>query len=128
MDHRPPSIKVDKPWGRFEQYTHNLPSTVKIITVAPGGTLSRQYHHRRDELWVILDKGAQVQLGEEVLEPETGEKIFIPEERFTGSPRQAKARCGYWRSPSASSMRRTSSGSMTSTVVWRDNGSGLDPG
>lgn len=80
MDHRPPSIKVDKPWGRFEQYTHNLPSTVKIITVAPGGTLSRQYHHRRDELWVILDKGAQVQLGEEVLEPETGEKIFIPRE------------------------------------------------
>jgi mannose-6-phosphate isomerase len=78
MDHRPPSIKVDKPWGRFEQYTHNLPSTVKIITVAPGGTLSRQYHHRRDELWVILDKGARVQLGEEVLEPETGEKIFIP--------------------------------------------------
>ena len=78
MDHRPPSIKVDKPWGRFEQYTHNLPCTVKIITVSAGGTLSRQYHHRRDELWVILDKGAQVQLGEEVLEPETGEKVFIP--------------------------------------------------
>ena len=78
MDHRPPSIKVDKPWGRFEQYTHNLPSTVKIITVAPGGTLSRQYHDHRDELWVILDRGAQVQLGEEVLEPEAGEKIFIP--------------------------------------------------
>src|SRR3712207_7396068 len=67
MDHRPPSIKVDKPWGRFEQYTHNLPCTVKIITVAPGGTLSRQYHHKRDELWVVLDEGARVELGEEVL-------------------------------------------------------------
>jgi mannose-1-phosphate guanylyltransferase/mannose-6-phosphate isomerase len=78
LDHRPPSIKVEKPWGRFEQYTHNLPCTVKIITVAPGGTLSRQYHHHRDELWVMLDEGAQVQLGEEVLEPETGEKVFIP--------------------------------------------------
>jgi mannose-6-phosphate isomerase len=78
LDHRPPSIKVDKPWGRFEQYTHNLLSTVKIITVAPGGTLSRQYHHHRDELWVILDEGARVQLGQEVLEPETGEKVFIP--------------------------------------------------
>ena len=80
MDHRPPSIKVEKPWGRFEQYTHNLPCTVKIITVAPGGTLSLQYHHHRDELWVILDKGARVDLGEEVLEPEPGEKIFIPRE------------------------------------------------
>ena len=75
MDHQPPSIKVDKPWGRFEQYTHNLPSTVKIITVAPGGTLSRQYHHHRDELWVVLDPGARVELDGEALSPEPGEKL-----------------------------------------------------
>ena len=78
MDQHPPSLKVDKPWGRFEQYTHNLPSTVKIITVAPGGTLSRQYHHRRDELWVVLDAGAHVELDGEVLSPEPEEKFFIP--------------------------------------------------
>ncbi len=47
MDHTPPSLKVDKPWGKFEQYTHNLPSTVKIITVQLGGVLSLQYHHGR---------------------------------------------------------------------------------
>ncbi len=80
MDHRPPSIKVEKPWGRFEQYTHNLPCTVKIITVAPGGTLSRQYHFHRDELWVALDPGALVELDEQVLNPEPGEKLFIPRE------------------------------------------------
>ncbi|TCJ19950.1 cupin domain-containing protein [Rubrobacter taiwanensis] len=75
---KPASLKVDKPWGRFEQYTHNLPCTVKIITVDPGGILSRQYHHRRDELWVVLDPGARVELGEQVLEPDPGEKVFIP--------------------------------------------------
>ena len=80
MDHRPPSVKVDKPWGRFEQYTHNLLSTVKIITVAPGGTLSRQYHHQRDELWVVLDPGVKVELGDEILYPEPEEKLFIPRE------------------------------------------------
>ena len=80
MDYQPPSIKVDKPWGRFEQYTHNLPCTVKIITVAPGGTLSRQYHHHRDELWVVLDEGARIRLGEDVFEPEVGEELFIPRE------------------------------------------------
>ena len=80
MDHQPPSIKVDKPWGRFEQYTHNLPSTVKIITVAPGGTLSRQYHHHRDELWVILDPGARVEMDGETLSPEPGDKLYIPRE------------------------------------------------
>lgn len=78
MDHRPPSVKVEKPWGRFEQYTHNLTCTVKIITVAPGGTLSRQYHHQRDELWVVLDPGACVEIDGEVLYPEPEEKLYIP--------------------------------------------------
>ena len=77
---RPPSVKVEKPWGHFEQYTHNVPSTVKIITVVPGGVLSSQYHHKRDELWVILDAGAKVKLGEEVLYPSPGEKLYIPRE------------------------------------------------
>lgn len=75
----PPSVKIDKPWGRFEQYAHNVPCTVKIITVEPGGTLSRQYHHRRDELWVVLDPGAKVELGENILHPEPEEKLFIPQ-------------------------------------------------
>lgn len=77
MDHQPPSVKVEKPWGKFEQYTHNLACTVKIITVAPGGTLSRQYHHQRDELWVVLDPGAWVELDDKVLSPETGDEVFI---------------------------------------------------
>ena len=34
------ALKFEELWGRFEQYTHNLTSTVKVITVAPGGTLS----------------------------------------------------------------------------------------
>ncbi len=80
MDHGPPSVKVEKPWGRFEQYTHNLPCTVKIITVSPGGTLSRQYHNKRDELWVVLDPGACVELDGKVLHPEAEERLFIPRE------------------------------------------------
>lgn len=78
LDDKPASVKVDKPWGRFEQYTHNLPSTVKIITVEPGGRLSLQYHHGRDELWVVLDTGIRIELGEEILDPEPETTIFIP--------------------------------------------------
>ena len=74
-----PSVtKQDKPWGGFEQYAHNLPCTVKIITVEPGGTLSRQFHHHRDELWVILDPGAEVEIADRTLRPEREEKLFIP--------------------------------------------------
>lgn len=78
IDHTPSPTMVEKPWGRFEQYTHNQPCTVKVITVDPGATLSRQYHHGRDELWIVLDPGAKVELGDEVLEPAPEEKLFIP--------------------------------------------------
>ena len=78
IDHVPPIIEVEKPWGKFEQYTHNALSTVKIITVQPGGVLSLQYHHRRDELWVVLDSGAQIQLGDIDIRPRVGDRVFIP--------------------------------------------------
>ena len=78
IDGDPSTVKVEKPWGCFEQFTHNELSTVKIITVDPGGTLSLQYHHQRDELWVIMDSGAQVEAGDRVIEPDPGEKVFIP--------------------------------------------------
>ena len=78
IDYVSSTLEVEKPWGRFEQYTHNMSSTVKVITVQPGGALSLQYHHRRDELWVVLDSGVQVELGDEVLRPGRGEKVFIP--------------------------------------------------
>lgn len=78
IEHVSPAVEVEKPWGKFEQYTHNAPSTVKVITVQPGGALSLQYHYRRDELWVVLDAGAQVELGDEILRPEKEEKVFIP--------------------------------------------------
>jgi mannose-1-phosphate guanylyltransferase/mannose-6-phosphate isomerase len=71
-------VAVKKPWGKFEQYTHNVPCTTKIITVKPGGKLSCQYHHNRDELWVVLDPDAQVEIGDEVLYPEPEEEVFIP--------------------------------------------------
>ena len=76
----PPIIEVEKPWGTFEQFTHNMLSTVKVITVQPDGILSLQYHHRRDELWVVLDAGAQVEVGDTLLRPQAGERVFIPRE------------------------------------------------
>ncbi len=78
IDQMPSVLEAEKPWGRFEQYTHNTLSTVKVITVQRGGTLSLQYHHRRDELWVVLDSGALIEVGDAVLKPRAGAKVFIP--------------------------------------------------
>ena len=78
IDDVPPTIEVEKPWGKFEQYTHNMLSTVKVITVRPDGALSLQYHHWRDELWVVLDAGARIELGDNVIWPQVGDRVFIP--------------------------------------------------
>ena len=80
IDQMRSSVVVEKPGGKFEQFTHNTLSTVKILTVQPGGALSQQYHYRRDELWVVLDPGARVELGDKVLWPESEDKVLIPRE------------------------------------------------
>lgn len=77
IDQAPTTVEVDKPWGKFEQYAHNIRSTIKIITVTPGGALSLQYHHHRDELWVVLDTGARIELDDEVIFPDVGRQVFV---------------------------------------------------
>lgn len=70
--------REQRPWGAFRRFTHNQASTVKIITVNPGQVLSLQLHRRRDELWVVLDPGLQVTVGERTWRPEPCEEIYIP--------------------------------------------------
>ncbi|MFD0689431.1 phosphomannose isomerase type II C-terminal cupin domain [Actinomadura fibrosa] len=73
-----PAVETDRrPWGGFERYTLNEPSTVKIISVEPGQCLSLQRHRDRDELWVALDPGAVFEVAGRRVLPEVGERIFI---------------------------------------------------
>ncbi len=44
----------DRPWGSFERFTLNEPTTVKIITVRAGEATSLQKHAHRREFWRII--------------------------------------------------------------------------
>lgn len=70
--------EVHRPWGSFRQYAHNEPVTVSLMVVEPGQRLSLQSHEDRAEKWIVLDDGAQVQIGEEILRPKKGEELWIP--------------------------------------------------
>jgi len=74
---QPPVAHVERPWGAFDQYVNNAPSTVTLMTVEPGQRLSLQSHRDRAELWIVLDPGAIVQIGEEVHHPEAGAQLWI---------------------------------------------------
>lgn len=76
---REPCIEeVQKPWGRFIRYTLNEPTTVKILEVHEGSSLSLQSHTHRDELWVLLAGKAKAELEGRVYELRELESFFIP--------------------------------------------------
>ena len=74
---KPPVTFVERPWGSFRQYAHNEPVTVSLMTVLPGERLSLQSHTGRAELWIVLDEGAIVQVGEETRTYRAGDEIWI---------------------------------------------------
>ncbi|MDP3070979.1 MAG: phosphomannose isomerase type II C-terminal cupin domain [Opitutaceae bacterium] len=75
---KPPVALVERPWGSFKQYANNRDCTVSLMTVRPGQRLSLQSHTGRAELWVVLDDGALVQVGDAIREYRAGDEIWIP--------------------------------------------------
>ncbi len=82
MDQTPDEILAqilqdDRPWGNFRRFTLNQQTTVKILTVEAGESLSLQSHAHRDELWIMLDEGLRVQVEDEIVEPRIGIELVI---------------------------------------------------
>jgi mannose-1-phosphate guanylyltransferase/mannose-6-phosphate isomerase len=75
--HQPPVKFVERPWGSFKQYAHNERVTVSLMTVIPGQRLSLQSHTGRAELWIVIDDGAVVQVGEESRTCRAGDELWI---------------------------------------------------
>jgi quercetin dioxygenase-like cupin family protein len=48
--------------------------------MAPGGDTGAHYHRLRDELWIVLDPGLTIEIGNRVLNPEPGEELQVPAE------------------------------------------------
>jgi mannose-1-phosphate guanylyltransferase/mannose-6-phosphate isomerase len=78
---------VKRPWGQFEQFTHNKQTTVKIHTINPAGKSSLQSHSLRKEFWHIVSGGGAVQVGEKEYHVKPGDEYTIPagtKHRWTG--------------------------------------------
>ena len=84
MEGLPHHEKESRPWGGFERFTLNEMTTVKIITVNAGESLSLQAHEHRDEFWRILKGSGIVRIDDTEHDGHEGDSFF--------SPRQAKHR------------------------------------
>jgi mannose-6-phosphate isomerase len=72
--------REEREWGSFIQFTKELPSTVKILTVNPGQAFSLQKHQNREEGWYIISGKGIIQIGEERTGIEIGKTYFIPKD------------------------------------------------
>ena len=92
---KPPVALVERPWGSFKQYAFNQDTTVSLMLVRPGQRLSLQSHTGRAELWIVLDDGAVVQVGDRISTHHAGDEIWIPaneKHRLSGPPAGPGAR------------------------------------
>jgi mannose-6-phosphate isomerase len=75
---KPAVAFVERPWGSFKQFANNRDCTVSLMTVMPGERLSLQSHTGRAELWIVIDEGAVVQVGEQERACKAGDEMWIP--------------------------------------------------
>ena len=57
-----PDPWTTRPWGRYKVLSDNpiLRHKVKLLEIQPGHAISRQYHHHRDETWVVVQGTIQM--------------------------------------------------------------------
>jgi mannose-1-phosphate guanylyltransferase/mannose-1-phosphate guanylyltransferase/mannose-6-phosphate isomerase len=81
--------KENRPWGKFERFTLNEKTTVKIITVNAGEYFSLQTHEHRDEFWHVISGSGIIHIGTVEHQAHEGMSFFCPrgtEHRVTGGP------------------------------------------
>ena len=67
-----------RPWGSFENLLDEDYCKVKRIIVKPGHKLSYQFHHKRNEVWVVVKGIATVTLDDKVVDIKETEIVNIP--------------------------------------------------
>ena len=67
-----------RPCGKFEQFTLNEKSTVKILTINPKKRNSLQTHKNRSEFWKALDNPFKATIGNKTFTMKKGNEVKIP--------------------------------------------------
>lgn len=71
------TLIVKKPWGQFDQFTHNESTTVKIISLNKGSAISLQSHKNREEFWRILSGSPVLTIGTKKINAIPGDEFMI---------------------------------------------------
>ena len=67
-----------RPWGQYWVLEDAPTHKVKRIEVNPGGRLSYQYHHKRAEVWTMVQGVGRITLDGNTKDYKAGEVAVIP--------------------------------------------------
>jgi mannose-6-phosphate isomerase-like protein (cupin superfamily) len=67
-----------RPWGSFENLLDSNLCKVKQIVIKPDQAPSYQYHHKREEYWIIVQGNGQLTLNDEIQSVKPGDVIHVP--------------------------------------------------
>jgi quercetin dioxygenase-like cupin family protein len=68
---------LEKSWGVIREYVLNQVCTVRILEMTAGQSTSVHYHRLRDDMWIILDDGLEVEVDEKRYFPTAGDEFVI---------------------------------------------------
>jgi mannose-6-phosphate isomerase-like protein (cupin superfamily) len=72
------NYKEARPWGTFENLVDKEYCKVKEIIIKPGQAPSYQYHHKRNETWVLVRGHGTLTLDDVETQVSAGETIQVP--------------------------------------------------
>lgn len=73
-------MRVERPWGWYEELLSGEGYLVKRLLVRAGRQLSLQLHHHRSESWTVVAGDGALLCGDCWLEARVGVMITIPRE------------------------------------------------
>ena len=71
--------RVYRPWGWYESIDQGPRFQVKRLMVAPGASMSLQYHRHRAEHWVVVRGVAEVSCDGRVFRLEENASTYVPQ-------------------------------------------------
>lgn len=71
--------REERPWGWFERFTLNEPTTVKFLRVEAGQQLSLQRHKKREEYWRVIEGTGVADVNDIQREIVVGDTVEIPQ-------------------------------------------------
>ena len=77
------NYKESRPWGNFENLLDEDLCKVKKIIIKPDAAPSYQYHHKREEVWIVVQGNGELKLDDKIQIRNTSSEdlIFIEVQR-----------------------------------------------